>query len=189
MTFAYSVTPRGARDQILEVLREGGSNDWQADYERAKYLASHVMAACRAVPRRPAEVMEYIQSLAAYRADRRLPFEWTTPTGFPWSSTYFEQRIVLRGERFTHADFVVGHDPHRIRKQKSMNAAAPNVAHALDASHAIRTINDAVANGINNIALVHDSFACLAPGATRLHQILRSGRCALRAHPIPTCCE
>src|SRR5262245_32961270 len=65
-----------------------------------------------------------------------------------------------------------------------MNAAAPNVAHALDASHAIRTINDAVANGINNIALVHDSFACLAPGATRLHQILRSKFVALYA-PIP----
>jgi hypothetical protein len=30
---------------------------------------------------------------------------------------------VLRGERFTHANLVVGHDPHRIRKQKSMNAA------------------------------------------------------------------
>jgi hypothetical protein len=86
------------------------------------------MAACRAVLRRPAEVMEYIQSLAAYRPDRHLPFEWTTPTGFPWSSTYFEQRrvnidLVLRGERFTHANLVVGHDPHRIRKQKSMNAA------------------------------------------------------------------
>ena len=55
-----------------------------------------------------------------------------------------------------------------------MNAAAPNLVHALDASHLIRVVNAAAGEGITSIAVVHDSFGCLAPQARDLHRIIRT---------------
>jgi len=61
-----------------------------------------------------------------------------------------------------------------ILKRKSMNAAAPNFVHALDASHLIRVVNAAASEGITSIAVVHDSFGCLAPQAREFHRIIRT---------------
>jgi len=55
-----------------------------------------------------------------------------------------------------------------------MNAAAPNLVHALDASHLIRVVNAAASEGITSIAVVHDSFGSLAPQARELHRIIRT---------------
>jgi DNA-directed RNA polymerase len=54
-----------------------------------------------------------------------------------------------------------------------MNGAAPNFVHALDASHLIRVVNAAASEGITSLAVVHDSFGCLAPQARELHRIIR----------------
>jgi DNA-directed RNA polymerase len=54
-----------------------------------------------------------------------------------------------------------------------MNGAAPNFVHAMDASHLIRVVNAAAAQGITSLATVHDSFGCLAPQANKLHRIIR----------------
>ena len=48
-------------------------------------------------------------------------------------------------------------------------AAAPNFVHSLDAAHLIKVVN--AAEGID-LLTVHDCFYCLAPQATRLHEII-----------------
>jgi DNA-directed RNA polymerase len=45
---------------------------------------------------------------------------------------------------------------------------------ALDASHLIRVVNAAAGEGITSIAVVHDSFGCLAAQARELHRIIRT---------------
>ena len=62
----------------------------------------------------------------------------------------------------------------KILKGKSMNAAAPNFVHALDASHLVLVVNAAASEGITSIGVVHDSFACLAPQARKLRGIINS---------------
>jgi DNA-directed RNA polymerase, mitochondrial len=54
-----------------------------------------------------------------------------------------------------------------------MDGAVPNFVHALDASHLINVVNAAVREGITSLAVVHDSFGCLAPQAHKLHLIIR----------------
>jgi DNA-directed RNA polymerase len=60
-----------------------------------------------------------------------------------------------------------------INRRKLLNAAAANYVHSLDASHLVKIVNAANAEGINNILTVHDSFSCLATQATRFNQIIR----------------
>jgi Autographiviridae RNA polymerase len=176
MTFAYSVTDRGMVEQIVEVLRESvRGNDRKEEWARACYLAKHVMGACLDVLAKPAEVMEYIKKLVDYCNKRGASLEWTTPSGFPWANRYRKPttkdiNLVLQGVR-VRCRAATGFKPE-IDKQKSKNAAAPNVVHALDAAHLIRVVKYAAQEGIQMVC-VHDSFGCTAPHAWRLHHIIR----------------
>jgi len=174
MTFAYSATPTGMADEIAEVYR-----DLFGDAPlHARFLAAKVHEACEELLPAPAAVMQYIRDLAEYRADQKppLPLEWKNPTGFPIANRYFEPKTetvyLVRDKvevRYRVAD---GAGP-KIRKPKSLNSAAPNFVHSLDAAHLIRTVNAAVSEDITEIITVHDSFACLAPQAKRFSQLIR----------------
>jgi DNA-directed RNA polymerase len=175
MTFAYSVTVHGMVQQLVEVYRElhRGSEPTDA---AAWHLAKHIMAAAKEVLPRPAAAMKFIRRLTDERADQGKSLEWITPTGFPWANRYCKSNVKIvhiesRGEYVRH---LVG-DGFKpgILKGKSMNGAAPNFVHALDASHLIRVVNAAASEGITSLAVVHDSFGCLAPQARELHRIIR----------------
>jgi DNA-directed RNA polymerase len=166
MTFAYSASVSGMQDHIEEI--ENGGD--------AFFLAQYVMRACKGTLRQPAKAMGFIRKLAKECTDKSKVLEWTSPTGFPWANRYHKSKIKtvhleLRGEHVRHrvAD---GYEPSLL-KGKSMNSAAPNFVHALDASHLIRVINTAASEGITSIAVVHDSFGCLAPRAYKLHLVIR----------------
>ena len=82
MTFAYNVTPYGMADQIKEIYPEISQKEPPEGRARF-YLAERIREACKEVLQGPAEVMEYICSLAGHCADEDRPLEWTSPTGFP----------------------------------------------------------------------------------------------------------
>jgi len=167
--------PYGMVQQLVEVYREMRRNAESTD-ARAWYLAGHIMAAAKEILQRPAEAMKFIRKLAERRADKGKTLEWKTPTGFPWANRYCKPnvKIVHLESRGEHVRHVVG-DGFKsvILRVKSMNAAAPNLVHALDASHLTRVVNAAASGGITSIAVVHDSFGCLAPQARELHRIIR----------------
>jgi len=176
MTFGYSVTVYGMKEQLVEVYRE--QNDGAEPTKAAAwYLAKCIMTAAEKVMRRPAEAMKFIRKLAEEAADKGKPLEWTSPTGFPWSNLYCKPNVKtihleLRGEYVRH-NIGIGFEPG-IVKRDAMAAAAPNFVHALDASHLIRVVNAACNVGVTNIAVVHDSFGCLAPQARKLLRTIRT---------------
>jgi len=167
MTFAYSATLDGMKDQIEEV--ENGGD--------AFFLAQYVMRACKEILRQPAKAMEFIRELAKECADKGKVLELTTPTGFPWANRYHKPKtkiveLELGGVRVRHkvAD---GYNPG-ILKEECMDSASPNLVHSLDASHLINVILAAVGEGITSVAVVHDCFGCHAPNVTRMHKIIRA---------------
>jgi DNA-directed RNA polymerase, mitochondrial len=146
----------------------------------ARFIASYVYECIEAQVQRPAAVMKFLQSLAKTTAHEGKPLRWTTPTGLPWINRYHDP-IVMRLRLYLHdrgvkeimnSRVTVGHEPE-INKERAANAVAPNFVHACDASHLILTVNAAVAEGIKQIATVHDSFGCLASRAGRFNQIIR----------------
>jgi DNA-directed RNA polymerase, mitochondrial len=166
MTFAYNVSLSGMQEHLDEI--ESGGD--------AFFLAQHIMRACKEILKRPALAMDFIRKLTKECVDKGAVLQWTTPTGFPWANRYHKSKVKiveleLRGERVRHL-LADGYEP-TLRRKKSLDAAAPNFVHALDASHLIRVVIAAVRAGIISLAVVHDSFGCLAPQVTRLHTIIR----------------
>jgi DNA-directed RNA polymerase len=174
-TFGYSVTVDGMRGQIVAEYRKQHEGNEPPD-TAARYLAHRVMAACREVLKKPAEVMDLIRGLAAHLADYNQPLRWCTPTDFPVINGHYFPNIEiadleLRGERVRYR--VANGWESRIDVENALNAAAPNYVHSLDASHGARVVNAAAREGIASIALIHDCFASPAPLVERLHQLVR----------------
>jgi Autographiviridae RNA polymerase len=174
MTFAYSATVSGMRDQLLEVYREMRQKAEPRE-AAATSLAKHIRRAAKEILPGPAVVMNFIRKLARDATNRGEVLRWTTPTGFPWANRYHEPIVEtvhheIRGEYMRHR-IADGYSPN-IRKTKCMNAAAPNFVHAMDAAHLIRVVNAAANEGIQ-VGSVHDCFACLAPQARDLRRIIR----------------
>jgi hypothetical protein len=61
----------------------------------------------------------------------------------------------------------------KILLNDTLNGAAPNFVHSMDAAHLIRVVLASAEEGITDIVTVHDCFACLAPHAKRFNQIIR----------------
>jgi DNA-directed RNA polymerase len=179
MTFAYSATEIGMSDKIIEVYYDlfQPNEAKEEHYKRTYYLAEKVMEACRNVLPGPARLMEHIRALAKHCAERGRFLEWLSPTGFPVSNRYQlkkTKRVPLIWYGDVYKPTIAVGALSKINELKVLNAAAPNFVHSLDAAHLIRIVLAAVSEGIIDVLTVHDSFACLAPQATRLNQIVRS---------------
>jgi DNA-directed RNA polymerase, mitochondrial len=175
MTFSYGVTRRGAKNQIVAAYKEAhDGNEPQDQY--ASYLAGLVIAVTRDELRRPAAAMKFIRSIAGRCADRNLPMTWISPTGLPISNREYEPvtrevEMKLRRERVTYRIAVDWGS--RIVKQDAMDAAPANFVHSLDASHLIRSVNEAVRRGITNVMTIHDCYGTTAPRVQEFQQIIR----------------
>lgn len=198
MTYAYSSKKFGMSLQLQtdlmkplarEVLEGKLTEHPFAPYEQgteerpsfaARYLAGHIFEAIETKVRKPSEAMKYLQKLAKAMAHEGKPLCWTTPVGIPWINRYHDaetQRVELwlndGGVRVRSRVTVAVGQKNEINKDKASNGVAPNFVHALDAAHLLRVARAAHAEGIVNIATVHDSFGCPAAQAGRFNQIIR----------------
>jgi DNA-directed RNA polymerase len=192
MTYGYSSQKFGMASQLVEDLMQplalevlagerphhpfGDDNGFIA----SRFLASEIFSSIEEVVKKPAEAMSFLRSMAKALAHENKPVEWITPTGIPWINRYHEsnvQRVVLwlndRGVTIRHTVGIGNGWNKRINKTKSANSIAPNFVHALDAAHLMMTVNTLKEEGIENVALVHDSFGVHCTNSVVLGQILR----------------
>ena len=176
MTFAYSVTPRGATRKIAKVYYGSLHQKVEPADGAFGYLARKVLEACALELSGPKRVMDYICAVADHCTDQGRFLEWTSPSGFPVSNRYQVPNIVtvncMRGSVRVAEHEIADGVTDQIDHSKVLSAAAPNFVHSLDAAHLIKVVNAAVSEGISDLLTVHDCFYCLAPQATRLHKII-----------------
>lgn len=180
MTYAYSVTSAGMRDQILDEMRkQGQGEDWlegYTDYEGAMYLAPVVEQAIRDTVDRAASAMDWLKACAALIAGSELPVNWQTPDGFPAQQRY----MVTTGKRFdvwfqgVRTKVQIRVEGKKTDQRKQQLAVAPNFVHSLDACHLRMVVNRMVEAGITtHFAMIHDSFAVHACDVDELHYAIR----------------
>jgi len=58
--------------------------------------------------------------------------------------------------------------------EKSISACAPNIIHAMDATHLMMTVNDCAEQGVTDLMVVHDSFASTIGNMGVLSRSLRA---------------
>jgi DNA-directed RNA polymerase len=197
MTYAYSATDSGWMRQIgeayediehsftlmgrdpldfaLPLERKKGRRKPGAPFSHYYYLAQKVREAADQLLPGPGNVMRFIRRLTKAANDRGKLLTWTSPTGFPVINHYRPSKVrtidIRDGIRVQHR---IGDGYlNKINKKKAIDSAAPNFVHSLDAAHLIRVANRASTEGITNLVTVHDSYACLAPQAAQLNDILR----------------
>ena len=188
MTYSYSSKPFGMAQQqkedLMDKLRQevavgnleehpfGEDNGRKA----ARYLAKHVYDAIQETVSLPAQAMGFLQACTRALAHEGKPLVWTTTTGLPWQNRYHEPEVkrvrLWLHDREVRVSVAVGSSP-TVLKTRAVNGVSPNLVHACDADHLKHTVNAAVAEGITQIATVHDSFGCLPCHAGRFNEIIR----------------
>jgi DNA-directed RNA polymerase len=178
MTFAYSVTARGMRDQILDELRKEGEGYLRGfeNWEAANMIAPLVDQAIRSTVKRAAEAMGWLKSVVKVllKADR--PVMWSTPMGFPVQQMYMQS---------TSKKYFVWYQGRRIRvslrehldsvdARKQASAIAPNFVHSMDASHLQAVVNRMVNEKVtDSFSVIHDSFGVHACDVDELNFVIR----------------
>lgn len=118
------------------------------------------------ITERPLTAMTYIQGMARECVKAGSHLEWPTPSGFIVEHRVMEEKprrvktqllgqtyMTLRQETLTYD------------KYKMKSAAPPHFIHSMDASHLVLAVCEAEDKGIEDVAVIHDSFGA-APADT-----------------------
>jgi DNA-directed RNA polymerase len=216
MTFAYSVTSTGIRNQIDEEIRKRQDGDYlpgTPNWEAAQSLAPVVEQAIRNVVERPAEAMKWLTDCARLINKQGNRTRWTTPLGLPVIQPYMKTRaktikVYFAGEKALHVlrhsinsneTEVSNKDEKRLRLtiqeetnipngKKQTSSIAPNVVHSLDATHLMMVVNRLADEGITDqyYAMVHDSFGVHATDVDEMNFIIRDEFIKLYSEDILT---
>jgi DNA-directed RNA polymerase len=179
MTFAYSVTSIGIRDQIASEMRKKtdgqylpGHENWQS----AAFLAPVVEEAIRTVVDRAAEAMDWLKELSGHLSAEQIPTSWVTPLGFPVVQPYRKAKgklfkVWFQGQRVR---LTLRVESREVDKRKHSLSVAPNFVHSLDATHLMMVVNRLAEEQVTkSFAMIHDSFGVHACDVDELHHIIR----------------
>lgn len=179
MTYAYSVTRRGVREQIeaamVKLSPERPYIDGLRNFEAANMLAPYVIKAIQGTVVAASRAMRWLQDVARAHSQAGLPLIWTSPAGLPvlQAETKTKSRRNVCWWWGKQIQFKLPTDTRVIDSRKQSSAIAPNFVHSLDAAHLMRTTLACVDNGIADFAMVHDSFGTHACQVSELNYLLR----------------
>lgn len=181
MTLAYGSREYGFKEQLMEDIirptkQTGKSFPFSGDgYQAAQYMAKAIWVAVNQVLVKAGEAMRWLQHAASLAASEELPVRWTTPVGFPVMQAYVdvaERRVktAING-RIIYLTMRVEKDSLDRRRQSQ--GIAPNFVHSCDAAHMMLTVVRAKQAGIDNFAMIHDSFGTTAGDVETLYHTVR----------------
>lgn len=181
MTYAYSVTQFGMKDQLVEELRkaadDGNPVDLKGlgDFKVAGYLAGLNLKAIGKTVVAAKNAMDWLKDVAKIAASDNLPLFWTNPAGMPIQQAYMETTggrvdVYFGGKRTKFFIRVAG---KTLNTRKQAAGIAPNVIHSFDSGHMMRTLVKGTAAGVTDFSFIHDSFGTHACDMTVLSDNLR----------------
>lgn len=181
MTMPYGAGQFGYRQQIMDALKKSerdtgkahiaGDSVWAA----SGYLAGEMKGALAGVVVKAAEAMEWLQKASHIASEDGLPIRWEAPNGLPVLQDY----RTMVGERFDREvlgqriQLMLTREGQELDKRRQAQGIAPNFVHSLDASHMMETVMLALDHGIEDFAMVHDSYGAHAGHADSLNRLLR----------------
>lgn len=181
MTLPYGCRQFGMRGQLLDELskREEDGAALLADdvdkFDACQYLSGVVYDAIGEVVIAARRAMTWLQDAARVVAAEGLPIHWYTPAGFLVLQEYRKvatQRIEthIGGARVSVQAI---YETDNIDRRKQAQGIAPNFVHSMDSAHMMLTVDRCLAAGIQDFAMVHDSYATHAANCEPLSVLLR----------------
>jgi len=181
MTLPYGVTAWSAAEYVLEWYRDKRCADREdltsgplgrGAATACRWLAGVLMEKVAARCRGAVDCMTWLQDVATKLARAGLPFEWTTPVGWPAAQAYRKQKVRRLRVRLGGQvrQIRLREDGSAIDVKRQRQGAAPNFVHSIDAA----VMATAVSGWAGPIAAIHDSFGTAAPLVPALRSALRS---------------
>ena len=192
MTLPYGAGQYGMRDQVAEEVRKhdeksaepllGDANVYQA----CGYLAKVVYQAIGEVVVAARAAMNWLQDTARLAAKDGLPIHWITPVGFPVIQAYNERKstrveILLGRQRL---QLSLQHNTDKLNKKRQAQGISPNFVHSTDAAHMMSTVLTCLENGIEDFAMIHDSYGCHACDSEIMFAAIRESFVEQYSQPV-----
>lgn len=191
MTLPYGCTRFGTRLFIEEAVRDRpeGRHAFQGTYltddgrwvesngifAASQFLAPLVWDAIGEVVVAARSAMEWLQEAASTIAKGGLPVAWRTPDGLPVQQAYYDtvdKRVALRMAN-VEIKMQLKQATDDVSRRRQQSGIAPNFVHSLDATALRRYVLYATQNGVNQFAMVHDSFGCTAADFDMMQACIR----------------
>lgn len=185
MIVPYSGTKSTCRDGVQAALAKKckGTLPWGKDLEfRAAAIANdHIWDAINQVITGAKEVMSYITSIASLYGDHNILMDWVTPTGFLVQQRYFKKSSQQLETWLDNRKvrLKVEEDTQTVDRKRYKSSSSPNLVHSMDASALTMTVNRCYADGIEEFAMIHDSFGTHSPNMDALNKHIREAFVAL----------
>jgi DNA-directed RNA polymerase len=143
--------------------------------ECAAFLAEHVFNAVEITVLKAAEAMSWLQNSANVLAKEGKPIQWYTPLGFHVTQDYRQTKLKqvttkVNGNRY---QLGISETLLELDVRKNANSISPNYVHSLDSSHLMLTVALAANEGMEDFALIHDSFGTHVADTPRFFSIIR----------------
>lgn len=154
-------------ERLLETMATNGLNRLLASYMRDKILEARTGAIQSAL-----QIMDYFNKTAGALGACDVSMAWTTPDGLRVKQDYRK----VEEKRFRSTDvgeLVVSHLTGEVDARKCASGAAPQVVHSLDAAMLRMVAKRLSDEGIEAMAMIHDSYGVAAGSTDRLHRIIR----------------
>ena len=192
MTLPYGAGQYGMRDQVAEEVRKHDEKSAEpllgdADvYQACGYLAKVVYQAIGEVVVAARAAMNWLQDTARLAAKDGLPIHWITPVGFPVIQAYNERKstrveILLGRQRL---QLSLQHNTDKLNKKRQAQGISPNFVHSTDAAHMMSTVLTCLENGIEDFAMIHDSYGCHACDSEIMFAAIRESFVEQYSQPV-----
>lgn len=175
---SYSIR-QYVEDWYEELLVERGlelDRPFPTTFHHTRYLTQLILSAISSRLVGATTGMAWLRDIANLCSDHKVAIQWTTPTKFKvFQLVPNLKKITISTQIGKHhrCRKVFLQDELSISRRGQADGLAPNFIHSLDAAIMTLTTQRATAEGIVNLNMVHDSFACHAADAPRLAEILR----------------
>lgn len=179
MILPYSGTLHAAKEYVRDYVKERDEETpWLEDEEFAatNFFAKHVWATIRETITSAGLVMKWLREVANACTKAKVSIRWKTPINFLVEQ---DNRDLDRFRIKTCIGQGVKYEPRLVEESERLDAAAqrtgisPNVVHSLDAACLMLTVCRALDEGIEDFAMVHDSYGVLAGKMDLLYMGLR----------------
>lgn len=177
MTTPYGVTQRGIRMQLIEDGMANGLGIPPAT--AAEYLKDKIIRAMEAVCEKPKQIMNYFQETSLALADLGYPMRWTTPFGNTVEQCYSRLRTTTVATLSGRYSLWLPHPSGGVDGKKQSLGAAPNVVHSWDASLMQMVTEELHKHGVQDFAMIHDSFGVPATHVDLMNKTIREKAVAI----------
>jgi Autographiviridae RNA polymerase len=177
MILPYSGTLHASKEYVRDYAKEReGVKPWEDDFVATAFFAKHVWTTIEETVKSAGTVMRWLRAVSNAVTKEGQTIKWRTPINFMVEQDNREldqfQVEIMVGKRSRYQPQFVK-ESERLDKKAQRLGISPNFVHSLDAACLMLTVNRAVDEGIEDFAMVHDSYGVLAGKMDTLYMGLR----------------